>query len=68
MWTHRTRAAGAWITLGCIVKAVFFEGAFDRGMVLRRAPALGLSGSLAFLDFVPLESSLEQVAATEPGT
>jgi len=61
LWANWLSAASAWITLGCFVMAVFYAGAFDSGMILRRTTVLGLSGALAVLIFVMLETVVEQL-------
>ena len=42
---------------------VVLAGAFDSGMVLRRTTVLGLSGGLAVLIFVTLETLAEELLA-----
>jgi len=63
LWANWLRAVSAWLTLGCFVMAVFYAGAFDSGMVLRRTTVLGISAGLAVLIFVTLESLLEELVA-----
>ena len=63
LWSNWLRAVSAWLTLGCFVMAVFYAGAFDSGMVLRRTTVLGLSGGLAVLIFITLETLAEELLA-----
>jgi hypothetical protein len=63
LWFNWMRAVSAWLTLGCFVMAVFYAGAFDSGMVLRRTTVLGISAGLAVLIFVTLETLLEELVA-----
>ena len=63
LWSNWLRAVSAWLTLGCFVMAVFYAGAFDSGMVLRRTTVLGLSAGLAVLIFLTLETLVEDLVA-----
>ncbi|MCZ6643144.1 MAG: hypothetical protein O7F71_16335 [Gammaproteobacteria bacterium] len=47
--------------------AVFYAGAFDSGMVLRRTTVVGISTGLALLIFVTLETLLEEFLAESFG-
>lgn len=63
LWSNWLRAVSAWLTLGCFVMAVFYAGAFDSGMVLRRTTVLGLSAGFAVLIFLSLETLVEDLVA-----
>ena len=47
--------------------AVFYAGAFDSGIVLKRTTVLGLTAGLAVLIFVTLETLLEELLASSLG-
>ena len=67
LWSNWLRAVSAWLTLGCFIMAVFYAGAFDSGMVLRRTTVVGISTCLALLIFVTLETLLEEILAESFG-
>lgn len=66
-WSNVLRAVAARLTLGCFVMAVFYAGAFDSGIVLKRTTVLGLTAGLAVLIFVTLETLLEELLASSLG-
>lgn len=66
-WSNVLRAVAAWLTLGCFVMAVFYAGAFDSGMVLKRTTVLGLTAGITIVIFVTLETLLEELLASSLG-
>ena len=66
-WSNLLRAVAAWLTLGCFLMAVFYAGAFDSGMVLKRTTVLGLTAGFVVLIFVTLETLLEEFLASSLG-
>lgn len=60
-WTEVVRGIAAWVTLGCFAMAVFFAGAFDAGLVLRRTTVVTLSGMIVLVVFVSLETAIAEV-------
>ena len=61
IWAPWLWALTSWITLACFALAVFYYGALDSALVLRRTTVLSASGALAVLIFVAMETAIEQL-------
>ncbi|MEE9255204.1 MAG: hypothetical protein V3U43_09725, partial [Pseudomonadales bacterium] len=62
-WTKMIRGISAWLTLGCFAMAVFYAGALDAGLVLRRTTVVTLSGMIVLVVFVSMETAIEELLA-----
>lgn len=60
-WGRWQSVAEAWITLICFALAIFYSGAFDSGLILRRTTVLSASGALVVIIFVALETTLGEL-------
>jgi hypothetical protein len=56
-----------WAALTCFVIAIFFYGAFDSALVLRRTAILSVTSGLGLLLFIGVEETLGQGLATLMG-
>ena len=57
-WGRWQSVVEAWATLLCFALAIFYSGAFDSGLILRRTTVLSVSGALAVIIFIALETTL----------
>ena len=56
-WLHLTMI---WATLTCIALAIFYKGAFDSRLVVRRTTVASITGALAVLIFITLETAITE--------
>lgn len=61
VWFSWLNAISAWATLACFSLAVFYAGAFDSGLVLRRTAAASLTSAGAVVIFLTLETTAEEL-------
>ncbi len=70
-WTH---VGQTWLALICFALAIFHKGAFDSRLVLRRTTVASVSGTVAVVVFITLETAVGEVltafvgAETQVGT
>jgi hypothetical protein len=56
-WLH---LAMVWSTLTCIALAIFYKGAFDSRLVLRRTTVASAAGAAAVVIFITLETAISE--------
>lgn len=56
-WTH---VGQTWLALLCFALAIFYRGAFDSRLVLRRTTVASTSGAVAVLIFITLETAVSE--------
>jgi len=59
-WVPWLHLAMVWATLLCIVLAIFYKGAFDSRLVLRRTTVASAAGALAVVIFITMETAVTE--------
>lgn len=60
-WSRLNTTIGAWATLVCFALAIFYSGALDSGMILRRTTVASVAGVVALILFIALETTVGEV-------
>jgi hypothetical protein len=60
LWGTWLHLGMIWATLTCIALAIFYKGAFDSRLVVRRTTVASISGALAVLIFITLETAITE--------
>lgn len=61
-WARWQMVVEAWATLVCFALAIFYSGALDSGLVLRRTTVLSAAGALVLVLFIALETTVGELA------
>jgi hypothetical protein len=59
-WASWLHLAMVWATLLCFVLAIFYKGAFDSRLVLRRTTVASAAGALAVVIFITMETAVTE--------
>lgn len=60
-WSRWQSVVEAWASLTCFALAIFYSGAFDSGLILRRTTVLSVTGALAVIIFITLETTVGEI-------